>query len=64
MSSQLGKLIRTLPDKCPDCGHKLQLRHIDEVSTQKGIGIAVNREIKQCPICEYEEDVKLEDKNK
>lgn len=57
MGNQLGKLIRTLSDPCPDCGHKLQLRHIEEASTQKGIALTVIREVKQCPLCEYEEDI-------
>lgn len=53
--NKLGKLIRTLPETCPDCGkHKLQLRSIVVGNAQKGIELSKTVEMIQCPICYYE----------
>jgi hypothetical protein len=51
----LGKLIRTLSERCPECKeHKLQLRSIVKATSQKGIQLSETITVKQCPLCLYQ----------
>jgi hypothetical protein len=57
MDDGLGKLVQTLKDKCPDCGHNLQVRS----QGQHFIGTRYfSIEEVVCPTCQYSLPIKPE----
>lgn len=52
MDTNLGKYIKTLEEKCPDCGSKLQLRLKDSV------------EYGYCQMCSYEKKLPYKEKGR
>lgn len=54
----LGKLKRTLKDKCPECKKVLQLREKQEDTFIKGFPVTTASEYIYCPSCGYEEEIK------
>lgn len=56
--NKIGKLQRTLKDRCPDCGGLLQLRIIPFSQLDEGEEITRDKKIKYCPNCEYSENIK------
>ncbi len=55
----IGKLKRTLKDKCPVCKKQLQLRVIEHKEFRKGILIVLSEEHIYCSNknCDYEREV-------
>lgn len=56
---ELGKLKRTTKEKCPYCNSHLQVRtFFDRSIDEEGNEINKERDVVQCPSCEYEEKPK------
>ena len=53
----LGKLKKTLSEKCPECHKNLQLRVLPRQMIIDGEEIDAESEYKYCPNCETEMDV-------
>jgi len=55
----IGKLKRSLKERCPDCGKVLQLRVMDIRAIINGDEVLVPKEYISCsnPNCDYERDV-------
>jgi hypothetical protein len=60
----LGRLKRTLSEKCPCCGKALQLRVRQTDNLLRGETIIEEEEYKQCSVCDYEEEIKNPKKRK
>ena len=55
----LGKLKKTLGQKCPDCKQRqLQLRTLGKKTLIEGEEVTTDYDYIVCPLCGYEEDVK------
>lgn len=54
----LGRLIRSLNKRCPECDSFLQIRAIKKTVLLRGEEFNQEEEIIQCPSCEYEEKIK------
>jgi hypothetical protein len=59
-SNPLGRLKRSMKEKCPNCGHTLQLRVREEMQLVRGEEQVNEVEYIVCPIdnCEYEAEIK------
>jgi hypothetical protein len=59
-SNPLGRLKRSMKEKCPNCGHTLQLRVREEMQLVRGEEQINEVEYIVCPIdnCEYEAEIK------
>jgi hypothetical protein len=55
----IGKLKRSLKERCPQCGKILQLRVIEVKSMENGVPITIPEEYIACSNknCDYERDV-------
>jgi hypothetical protein len=55
----LGKLKRTLRERCPECGNLLQLRENQKKEIRRGITIFLSKEYIACSYknCSYTRDV-------
>lgn len=51
----IGKLKKTTSEKCPECGHPLQIRSKTTHSQQIDVGIVSEKEILYvcCSVCDY-----------
>ena len=54
MAYQLGKLKKTLKEKCPFCNKVLQIRVISQKKLEFGEEIEVEKEVIQCSSCDFE----------
>ena len=64
MSSDLGKLKRTLKEKCSNCNHPLQLRVRSLKSLLRGVEILKEEEYKYCSNCKTEIEIRNKDLKK
>lgn len=55
----IGKLKRTLREKCPECGSLLQLREVSRKELYRGIQVTISEEIVVCSNknCFYEKEI-------
>lgn len=60
----VGKLKKTLNEKCPECGHALQLRTKEEIYLAAGVDRIKVVEYIKCSVCDYECESKNEKKRK
>lgn len=60
----LGRLVKTLSEKCPECNHPLQLRARKITSLSRGVEMESEEEYKVCSVCEYEQEIPLRDRKK
>ena len=64
MTNLVGRLIKTLSEKCPECSHSLQLRGRKILSLSRGIELESEEEYKICSVCDYEQEIPLRDRKK
>ncbi len=58
MSNNLGRLIKTLKEMCPECGEQhLQLR-------SRELDSNIEQEYNYCPLCNYERKLPYKDKGR
>jgi DNA-directed RNA polymerase subunit M/transcription elongation factor TFIIS len=62
--NNLGRLKRTLSEKCPSCSKPMQLRVRQIENLQRGEIITEEDEYKKCSVCDYEEEIKNPKKRK
>jgi len=62
--TNLGKLKKTLSEKCPECSHPLQLRSRKTISLSRGVELEIEEEYKVCSVCDYEREIPLRDRKK
>lgn len=53
----IGRLRKTLSEKCPECGRPLQIRIISEPTIEDGEEILEDHEYKVCMFCEQFDEV-------
>ena len=58
----VGKLKKTLKERCPQCGELLQIRTIQEKGLIKGEEVFFHKEYTVCSFCGFKDG--KEDKNK
>lgn len=64
MDSELGRLIRTLKEKCPVCTHPMQLRARKIISLLRGVETIEEEEYKCCSVCDFESEIRDHKKRK
>lgn len=64
MNSDLGRLIRTLKERCSECNHPMQLRARKVNSLVRGIENTEEEEYKVCSYCFVEVEIPLRDRKK
>lgn len=56
--ANLGKLKKTLTEKCPNCGGLLQVRTFEFKTIEEGIDILKTEDVIMCLECDYEKECK------
>ena len=64
MQNDLGRLIRTLKDRCSNCSHPLQLRGRQVPVLVRGEQMFEEEEYKVCSFCGEEIEIPLRDRKK
>lgn len=60
----IGRLRKTLSEKCPECGKPLQIRIISEPTIEDGEEILEDHEYKVCMFCEQFDEVESKRKKR
>jgi hypothetical protein len=63
-NKNLGRLIRTLPDKCPLCHSSMQLRARKIIVLVRGVEEDDEEEYKVCSVCDNELEIRQKDRKK
>ena len=53
-TDDLGRLVRTLKDKCPLCHNPLQLRARTNSQLVRGVEVVTEKKYISCSVCDYE----------
>jgi len=64
MEENLGRLIRTLNEKCSECAHPMQLRGRKIIQIVRGLEEETEEEYKICSFCSLEVEIPLRDRKK
>ncbi len=64
MDSDLGRLVRTLKDRCGECNFPMQLRARKIVSLVRGVENEAEEEYKVCSNCQLEVEIPLKERKK
>lgn len=57
-NTSLGKLKRTLSERCVECGYVLEIRVRQIKTIHEGVDILVDEEYIRCSNCSYEKNIK------